>query len=627
MPPGSILFDFDSTFIQVESIEELAKISLRGNPDQAGILSKISSLTDDAMSGRASFHELLLKRLELINATRENIEELVQVLQSKISHSILRNKEFFQEHAEKIAIVSGGFEEIIRPVIAPFKISKVFANRFLFDFEGKILGLDPNSLLLGKNAKAQIIDRLEIEEPIAFIGDGYTDLEVLESKKNIEFFAFTENVSRKEVLDKAKKKIANFDAFLELFYPHTLTSLPEKPKKVLLLEGIHPRAKVQFLKEGFHCETLETSLSEDELCEKIDDISVLGIRSKTKLSEKVLQKAKNLLAIGSFCIGTDNIDKKQCLQNGIALFNAPYSNTRSVVELALGEMILLLRKVFDRNHEMQSGQWRKKTDGASEVRGKTLGIIGYGNIGSQLSVLAENLGMRVLFYDQADKLPLGNAVKMESLQELLPACDVVSIHVSGEKDNAGLIAGQELALMKESAVLINLSRGNIVCQKALAEALRNKKLAGAGVDVYEMEPKKSNDTFENPLQGLSNTVLTPHIGGSTKEAQENIANFVSTSIVKYLKNGSSLSSVNFPRVRLPRMEHKSRIIHIHKNMAGMLAQIGNILAKEQINIEGQYLKTNNEIGYVIIDTSSPCSEDLILQLQAIPATIRVRSLD
>lgn len=393
-----------------------------------------------------------------------------------------------------------------------------------------------------------------------------------------------------------------------------------------MLENIHQQAVKLFQEEGYQVEWLQGGLDEEELCERIKDVAILGIRSKTELTPKVLAQANKLIAVGAFCIGTNQIALKECMQKGVAVFNAPYSNTRSVVELAIGQMIMLIRGIVEKNRQMHQGIWDKSASNSFEIRGKKLGIVGYGNIGTQLSVLAEAMGMQVYFYDVVDKLALGNATKCQSLEELLRIADVVSLHVDGRKDNSKLIGAKELALMKPGAILLNLSRGFVVDIEALVVHLQSGHLAGASVDVFPYEPKTNQEPFESALRNLPNVILTPHIGGSTQEAQENIASFVPQKIIEYVNTGSTYGSVNLPNLQLPAQKEAHRLLHIHKNTAGILANINRILAEHQINILGQYLKTNEEIGYVITDIDRAYDQELIAILKSTPHTIRFRVL-
>ncbi|HSX08792.1 MAG TPA: phosphoglycerate dehydrogenase [Candidatus Saccharimonadales bacterium] len=440
------------------------------------------------------------------------------------------------------------------------------------------------------------------------------------------FFAFCENVQRKGVAAKADNIIKSFDELLFYYKLPRSQSYPTSKMKVLLLENINETAFEKFLEEGYKVEKIGKSLSEKELLEKIVDVSLLGIRSKTEITQKVINHANKLLAIGAFCIGTNQIDLSTAGEKGIAVFNAPYSNTRSVVELVLGEIIMLYRNVFDKSRDLHNGKWNKSAKGSFEIRGKKLGIIGYGNIGTQVSVLAENLGMQVYFYDVVEKLALGNAKKCQTLQELLEICDVITVHVDGAKTNKQLIAKNEFARMKDGVIFLNISRGHVVDIDALSAAIKIGKIAGCAVDVFPKEPKSNDEVFISPLQGMPNVILTPHIGGSTEEAQKNIGEFVSERLLDYVNTGSTTLSVNFPTLSLPAQRDTHRYIHIHDNTPGILAQINTVLAKKNVNIEGQYLKTNQQIGYVITDVNKTNDEKLIKSLTKIKGTIKVRVL-
>ncbi|MGC9599043.1 MAG: phosphoglycerate dehydrogenase [Minisyncoccia bacterium] len=404
------------------------------------------------------------------------------------------------------------------------------------------------------------------------------------------------------------------------------TSYPKSKIKVLLLENIHADAAKTFSAEGYPVKTADRALDEADLVKELADVRILGIRSKTKITGHILAAAPRLLAIGAFCIGTNQIDFAECDKRGVAVFNAPYANSRSVVELALGEILMLLRKVFDKSVQLHAGTWNKSASGSFEARGKRLGIVGYGNIGSQLSVLAEALGMEVYFYDIEEKLALGNAKRCKTLAELLRKSDVVSLHVDGRAENKNLIGEKELARMRPGSYLVNISRGHVVNLDALARHLTAGHLAGAAVDVFPEEPKGNADPFTSPLQGLPNVILTPHIGGSTEEAQKNIAGYVAGRVIDYVNTGDTSMSVNFPNVRLPLLKKAHRIIHIHENIPGMLARVNEIFAAHKINIVGQYLKTTETIGYTITDIESTHGNEVIAALKAVPHTIKARIL-
>ncbi|MGB7024302.1 MAG: phosphoglycerate dehydrogenase [Candidatus Acidiferrales bacterium] len=403
--------------------------------------------------------------------------------------------------------------------------------------------------------------------------------------------------------------------------------MKELAQKVLLLENVHPGAATKFREAGYTVAEVSQGVEEEDvLSSKLAGISVVGIRSKTKVTPRVVARASRLDAIGAFCIGTDQIDLDACTNKGIAVFNAPYSSTRSVVELILGEIILLARGVFGKSQKLHRGEWDKSAAGSNEVRGKKLGIVGYGKIGSQLSVLAETLGMEVYFHDVEEKLVLGNAKKAASLEQLFKTADIITLHVDGRSENRNLIGTNELAHMKRGAIFLNASRGFVVDDQALAEALKTGKLRAAAIDVFPREPRGNADPFISPLQGMEQVILTPHVAGSTEEAQKDIGAFVSERIIEYFQTGSTMYSVNFPNVQLPKITNAHRLIHIHENIPGMLAQINKVFARHKANILGQYLKTSQTIGYAITDISTAYNPKIREDLKAIPHTIKFRVL-
>jgi len=401
---------------------------------------------------------------------------------------------------------------------------------------------------------------------------------------------------------------------------------PTSPPRALVLENIHPDAVRALSQAGCEVTALKGALDEADLVAALDGVQILGIRSKSTVTGKVLAAAPDLLAIGAFCIGTNQIDLAEADRRGVAVFNAPFSNTRSVVELALAEIISLTRRMTEKDRLMHAGVWDKSASGAHEVRGRTLGIVGYGNIGTQLSVLAEALGMRVLFYDTSDKLALGNARRCETLGELLAAADVVTLHVDGRPGNAGFFGEAEFAAMRDGALFLNLSRGFVVDYGVLRAHLESGHLAGAGIDVFPEEPLAAGDEFVSPLRGLPNVVLTPHIGGSTEEAQQDIGRFVGGKLSDYLLSGATSLSVNLPQLALPDATNEHRLIHIHRNTPGVLAAINGRLAAGGVNIDSQYLGTRGELGYVITDVGRELDDETVRGLRDLPETIRLRVL-
>ncbi len=622
------VIDFDSTFTQVEALDVLGEISLEGHEEKEERLQKLADLTNSGMAGDLSFRESLEQRLALLNAEEKHLPALVDRLKSKVSTSFIRNKEFFEENHENIYIISNGFKEFIVPIVKQFGVREenVFANTFRPDSNGKLNAFDTDNVLSSNNGKVEMLKRLDLQGDVYVIGDGYTDYEIKAAGLANRFYAFTENVERGNVTDKADHITPSLDEFLYLHKMNKAISYPKNRIKVLLLENVHEDAVKIMKNEGYNVSTISGALDEEELAEKIKDVSVLGIRSKTQVTQKVLENANRLISIGAFCIGTNQIDLEECLKKGIAVFNAPFSNTRSVVELAIGEIIFLMRGLPDRIAEMHAGQWNKSAAGSREIRGKKLGIVGYGNIGAQLSVVAEAIGFDVYYYDLMEKLALGNATKCKSLEELLKIADVVSLHVDGRKENHNLIGEKELDLMKEGSVFINLSRGHVVDLEALRKHLESGKIRGAGVDVFPKEPKTNAEEFESELRGVKNVILTPHIGGSTEEAQVNIGNFVPGKIIEYINTGSTTNSVNFPNLQLPILENAHRLIHIHHNRPGIIAHINNILSQHDCNIVGQYLKTNETVGYVITDIDKAYNEEVIEEMKGIDGTIRFRVL-
>ena len=396
--------------------------------------------------------------------------------------------------------------------------------------------------------------------------------------------------------------------------------------KALLLENLHPLASSVLAAQGVKVETRSGALDEAELIKALQGVQLLGIRSKTQVTTRVIAAAGDLLAIGAFCIGTNQIDLGAAAQTGIAIFNAPFSNTRSVVELALAEIIALTRRLTERDRALHSGIWDKSAEGAHEVRGRTLGIVGYGNIGSQLSVLAESLGMSVVFYDSNEKLSLGNARSLDSLDELLDAADVVTLHVDGRPGNAGLFGAPQFARMKPGALFLNLSRGFVVDYSALREAISSGHVGGAAADVFPIEPKNRGDRFDSELRGLPNVILTPHVGGSTEEAQRDIGQFVSGKLRDYVNTGSTTLSVNLPNLALDQHTGYHRLAHLHHNTPGVLAAVNRTFAEHGVNIEGQLLATRGEVGYVVTDVSTEIDQAVIMQMQEMEQTIRLRLL-
>jgi D-3-phosphoglycerate dehydrogenase len=410
----------------------------------------------------------------------------------------------------------------------------------------------------------------------------------------------------------------------------TKTSLDKGKIKVLLLEGVHPSCLATLREDGYtNIEFHKKSLPEDQLIEAIGDAFIVGIRSATNLTARVLERAPRLIVVGCFCIGTNQVDLDCAQMRGIPVFNAPFSNTRSVAELVLAEATLLMRGIPERNAAAHRGEWVKTAAGSHEMRGKTLGIVGYGHIGTQLGLLAESFGMKVIYFDIETKLALGNAKPVATLDLLLESADVVSLHVPEIPQTAGMIGAGQLKAMRPGAMLINASRGTVVDIAALVDALKSEHLSGAAIDVFPSEPKGADEPFVSPLRGMDNVILTPHIGGSTEEAQENIGIEVAEKLIRYSNNGSTLSAVNFPEVSLPEHEGLHRLLHIHSNQPGVLSAINRVFSEHQVNIAAEYLQTNPKVGYVVIDVEAEGEETtqmLKRELEEVPGTLRTRML-
>lgn len=626
-PKRSFVFDFDSTLTRVEALDVLAEITLEKNPKKEAVIREIVEITNQGIDGEISFPQSLEKRIQLLNAKKADLPILITELKKHVSSSIERNKEFFEQFSDDIYVISAGFKEFIDPIVAEYNIpsERVFANTFQFDENDLIVGFDANNSLSKHNGKIECLQNLNLQGEIQVIGDGYSDAVTKKAGVADTFFAYTENISREKTVANADHITPNLDEFLYLNDLPRNISYPKNRIKILLLENVHADAFTKLTADGFSVETISKSLSEDELIKKIKDVHVLGIRSKTQVTKKVIEAAEKLMVVSAFCIGTKQIDLDACKENGVVVFNAPYSNTRSVVELAIGEIIMLMRSVFQRSTELHNGQWNKTAQGSREVRGKKLGIVGYGNIGKQLSILAEALGMDVYYYDVEDKLALGNATKISTLKELLNISDVVTLHVDDNAANKNYIGKEEISQMKDGVHFVNLSRGFVVDIEALVEGLKSGKIAGCAIDVYPEEPRKNGD-FYTQLKGLDNVILTPHVGGSTEEAQKDIADFVPNKIMAYINSGNTVDAVNFPNIRLPRQTNAHRFLHIHKNVPGVMAKINKVLAEYELNITGQYLSTDAKVGYVITDIDKEYNQEVLNELRKVEGTIKFRVL-
>ena len=625
---ATFVFDFDSTLVRIETLEALADLALDGADDAVAIREEIGRLTDAAMAGEIGFGEALRRRLALLPLHRRHVETLAARIAGDLAPSAQRNLAFFREHADRVVIVSGGFREIVAPVAALLGVAadRVLANDLAYDPDGRVIGVQADNPLSEAGGKPRVIDALSLPRPLVMVGDGWTDAEVRQAGSADRFYAFTEVVRRARVAEAADAEVASIDELLHAEGLAGRWSYPRSRMRILLLENVHPAAVARLQDEGYSVETVSGALGEDELLARVRGVHVLGVRSKTQVTERVLAGADKLLAIGAFCIGTNQIDLEAAGARGVAVFNAPYSNTRSVVELAVGLTIALLRDVADKSAAMHRGEWNKSASGARELRGKTLGIVGYGAIGSQLSVLAEALGMRVIFHDLTERLTLGNARSVASLAALLAEADVVSLHVDGRRENTALIGAAELARMKPAALLLNLSRGHVVDVEALAAALRAGQLGGAALDVFPDEPATNADPFDSPLRGLRNVILTPHIGGSTEEAQEAIGLFAAERLLAFLNRGDTSFCVNLPNVQLAEVTGAHRLLHTHRNQPGVLADLNRTIAEAGLNVLGQHLKTDERTGYVIVDVDRDYDPAGLQALKGVAGTLRFRTL-
>ena len=623
-----LLLDFDSTLVGFETLEALAEVALDGRPDADARRAEIARLTDEAMEGRLDFNEALTRRLALVEADRGHVEAVADRAVAALTRSVRRNLEALRRHADRIHILSAGFREIIAPVAEAMGLDPVHVhcNDLAYDGAGRVVGADGSNPLAYEDGKVEAVRALALDGPVVMVGDGWGDWRVREAGLADRFWAYTEVVTRDRVVERADATASTLDEILHAEGFAARFSYPRGRMKVLLLENVHPRAVERFRAEGYAVETLKGALTEERLIERIQGVHVLGVRSKSEVTARVLAAADRLLAVGAFCIGTNQIDLAAAAEKGVAVFNAPYSNTRSVVELVIGLTVALTRRVADKSSALHAGRWEKTADGAHELRGQTLGVVGYGAIGSQLSVLAEAMGMKVVFHDLDEKLALGNARRVRSLDEVLAEADVLTVHVDGRRENANLIGPAQFARMKPGALFINLSRGHVVDIEALADAVRSGRLGGAAVDVFPEEPASNTDGFVTPLQGLPNIILTPHIGGSTEEAQEAIADFASERLLGFLNRGDTTFSVNLPNVRLSEVTGAHRLLHIHRNQPGVLAAINRALAEGGLNILAQHLKTDERTGYVIVDVEGDYDPAALEGLKAVDGALRFRVL-
>jgi D-3-phosphoglycerate dehydrogenase len=622
-----LVFDFDSTIVAVEGLDELARIALADDPDRERTVEAIEAITRDGMSGAIGIDESLRRRLAMLTVERRHVDAVVRLLRRRLSPSFRRHAAAVKRNAGRIHVVSSGFREYVEPVCRDLGIAaeRVHCNSFTWKGQ-RVSGFDASSQLARPGGKARAVRALRLPGRVVAIGDGITDAEIRDDGAAHEFVAYCENVERESVVARADRVARSVDEVLWLYRLPGSPSFPKSRMTALLCENVHADAARALRDEGYRVETLSDALGEDELERAIRGVSILGIRSKSRVTPRVLAAADRLLAVGCFCIGTDQVDLAASAARGVAVFNAPYSNTRSVVEMAIGEIVMLMRRIPDANRLLHDGGWRKSATGCTEVRGKVLGIVGYGHIGSQLSILAEAMGMQVVYHDLEERLALGNARKCRSLAELLGKADAVSLHVDGRPSNRGLIGERELRRMRPGALLLNLSRGQVVDLAALAASIRAGHVGGAAVDVFPEEPLSNRDPFDCPLRGLPNVILTPHVGGSTAEAQQAIGEFVAARLVDFVNTGSTSGCVNLPTIAAAPVPRAHRFLHLHRNQPGVLAAVNAVLARRKLNILGQALRTDDAMGYLVTDVDRRYAADVVDELRAVPGTVRLRAL-
>ena len=643
----NIIFDFDSTIINAEGTELIIREALqRENPEQREKkMERLKTITRLATKGEMPLGEALQKRFDLTRVTRKDVEKAAAHILNTINPKVHETIRIFQERGKQIFIFSNSFIELLNPVSVELGVpsQNLFANELVYQ-DGQVVGFNeenPLFLSLGKVFLAeQLRNEGHLEGGTAVVGDGYSDLVIRKNNVANMFVYFSGTSVHKSIRKQADFSVDRFDQLLPLFFSddelsndsaeafaaadngHKAEAIPT----ILLLENIHIEAQNRLLQAGYNVERHQVSLDEKAIYESASEANIIGIRSKTHMTKKIISQLPDLWAIAAFSIGTNQIDLHAAAHSGIPVFNAPFSNTRSVAELVVGEIIMLMRRIFEKSMAAHGGQWLKTVEGASEIRGKTVGIIGYGHIGSQVSVLLEGLGMSVIFHDIVDKLPLGNAQRANDLYDLLKHADIVTLHVPDTSLTRGMIGDREIRTLRRGSYLINASRGKVVDLDALRRALLDGHIAGAAIDVFPHEPARPTDSFETPLQNIPNVILTPHIGGSTREAQENIARYVADKIHAFIATGNTIGSVNFPEVDMPRVKGTDRILHIHENVPGVLAKINSVFARRHINVESQILKTKDDIGYLIVDVNHRISEQVFNLMSHITETIKVRRI-
>lgn len=636
----NILFDFDCCFLQQEAVEFLIELGLRkfDVTEQQFRLESLRSLAARTESYEVSRGQKMSQQLQISKINAADVKRASSLMETQLLPEVQMVVDYLKKNNRQIIVFSRAFQELVLPVTDMLEIPQrnVFTNRLIFGNESEIPAIDEANPLFLQSGKVYLAEFLNNQGrllgPTAVIGDSRADLSIRKSGV-ANYFIYFENLRTDETIsEEADFAIQRLDQLLPLVtspfltnQKKTLLAAEKETKKfqTVLLENIHPIATTKLQTAQFGIQSFKHAPDSSELEQLAAHCNVLGIRSKTELRSDILEKLQDLYVIGCFCIGTDQVDLKAAARLGIPVFNAPYANTRSVAELVAGMAIMLMRDVLTKSTAAHQGQWLKKTTHACELRGKTVGIIGYGHIGSQVSILFEDLGLKIIYYDIVDKLPLGNARRMPSLELLLAEADIVTLHVPDTPETRGMMNARTINLMKAGAILINTSRGKVVDLAALKSAILAGRIVGAAVDVFPEEPGSNQDAFVCELQNLPNVILTPHIGGSTIEAQERIADEVSSKLINFLRTGATTGAVNFPEVELPLTSDSYRILHIHRNQPQVLAKIHNIFLQYRVNVTAELLKTRDSIGYLIVDihqdTSAPVSE----LLSRLTETIRV----
>lgn len=642
----SLILDFDNCCLTNEVIEFLVETGLgKFSPDERKKrLNQLFELNEQTEAGLISYGQKVNHQIKIVEISLEDITKVVKSVHQLLLPGIQKIFKILQEQEKQIILFSRGVDVLVQPIVDILKIphSNLFSNRLIINTDQQILGIDETNPLFRLNGKVYLAESLKdtgrLPGIIAVVGNCKADLSIQKGGVADYFIYYSNFAEDEQVRNQAHFVINQFEQLLHLVCSHTRSSSPTGilPKrmqkalnekfKVVLLENIHQTA-AQIMRDARHLvQTYNFSPQPDQLKELAADCHILGIRSKTKVNSDDLLKMEQLSSIGCFCIGTDQVDLVAAANLGIPVFNAPYSNTRSVAELVLGEVVMLMRGIFEKNQAAHEGRWKKHTKHSHELRGKTIGIVGYGHIGSQVSVLFESLGLQVLFYDINDKLPLGNAKRVMKLEDLLGQSDVVTMHVPDTELTRRMISTNEFAYFKPNSLLINSSRGKIIDLDALVKALHNGQLFGAAIDVFPREPAMKDAPFSTVLQNIPNVILTPHIAGSTVEAQENIASEVGKKLIDFIATGATIGAVNFPEVELPASKNSYRILYAYRNVPGVLAKIYTVFSQREVNVKSQILKTRDNVGYMIIDIEYQNSAQISELLKRVTETIRVRRI-